>query len=175
MKRNQIVFSFVAVFLICMPARLLASDIVNNSVSDNTPDERYIVHENGTVTDKITGFMWQRCQAGMAFDGFSCTDDSAFKLTWKEALEYAANDVYAGYEDWRLPSRQEAFSLVSMNRAKPAFNNEIFPISSSTACWTSSNHFNEFINAWFVNYDTGSSDYNGIVLEQGVWLVRGGY
>ena len=56
---------------------------------------------DGTVTDLNTSLMWQQ------------TPDFNNLKTWDEAGEYAENLVLAGYDDWRLPTIKELYSLVA--------------------------------------------------------------
>ncbi len=54
---------------------------------------------NGTITDLVTGLMWQK----------SLPDE---KYTYDECVEYAQNSSLAGYTDWRLPTIKELYSLI---------------------------------------------------------------
>jgi len=72
-------------------------------------------HDNGdgTITDYATGLMWMKydsghLKAGPRGDG---------RMTWREALEWAANLTYAGYSDWRLPTAKELQSIVDYSRS----------------------------------------------------------
>jgi len=59
---------------------------------------RYEDHGDGTVTDLVTGLMWQK------------TPDF-HRRTWQAAGNYASALVLAGHRDWRLPSIKELFSI----------------------------------------------------------------
>ncbi|MCA8958858.1 MAG: DUF1566 domain-containing protein [Planctomycetes bacterium] len=58
----------------------------------------YEVHEDGTVTDRVTGLMWQR--------------DPGEKMTLKAARVGAKSCRLGGYDDWRLPTIKELYSLI---------------------------------------------------------------
>jgi hypothetical protein len=58
---------------------------------------------DGTVTDLSTGLMWQQ------------TPDLENKSTWSEAVAGAATLGLAGYDDWRLPSIKELYSLMDFS------------------------------------------------------------
>jgi hypothetical protein len=62
------------------------------------PLPRFIDNRDGTVTDKLTGLMWEK-------------SPSAVARTWAEALAYAGALPLCGYYDWRLPNRNEILSL----------------------------------------------------------------
>jgi len=77
-------------------------------------------HDNGdgTVTDRATGLMWMKIdsghlKAGQRQDG---------RMTWREALDWAANLTFAGYSDWRLPTAKELQSIVDYTRSPDATN-----------------------------------------------------
>ncbi|MGI5820368.1 MAG: DUF1566 domain-containing protein [Armatimonadota bacterium] len=53
---------------------------------------------DGTVTDLVTGLMWQR--------------DPGEKVTWQQAMDAAATLDLAGHTDWRVPSIKELYSLI---------------------------------------------------------------
>ena len=77
-----------------------------------------VVNGDGTVTDTTTDLMWQQCHYGQTWDGAQCTG-SAGTRTWNQAFAYvqelkAIN--YLGYDDWRLPTRNELQSLVDYSR-----------------------------------------------------------
>ncbi len=57
---------------------------------------------NGTVTDINTGLMWQKTP-------------SSERYGWIEAMSYAENLTFAGYNDWRLPTIKELYSLINFN------------------------------------------------------------
>lgn len=70
-------------------------------------------NEDGTVTDEATGLMWMEADAGYAME-------------WDDALEYAENFEYAGYDDWRLPNVKELQSIVDYTGSYPAIDPEYF-------------------------------------------------
>ena len=53
---------------------------------------------NGTITDLVTGLMWQK--------------DPGPKKTLEEALAGASRCRVGGYDDWRLPGIKELYSLI---------------------------------------------------------------
>jgi hypothetical protein len=68
----------------------------------------YTVHGNGTVTDRGTNLMWTQ-SPDLNGDERIDADD---KLGYSEALAYAGELRVGGYEDWRLPTIHELYSLV---------------------------------------------------------------
>ncbi len=55
--------------------------------------------DNGTITDKTSGMMWQR-------------DPSPDRMTWEQALAYCEGLNLGGYTDWRLPTIKELPTLL---------------------------------------------------------------
>ena len=53
---------------------------------------------DGTVSDLVTGLMWQQ--------------DPGIKMSYDQAVAGAASFDLAGYHDWRLPNIKELYSLI---------------------------------------------------------------
>lgn len=74
---------------------LLASHVLSVSAQTcdyehtpvDTPDARYQIDNDGTVTDLNTHLMWQICPAGLS--GKDCTNGKATEMNWQQALLYA--------------------------------------------------------------------------------------
>jgi len=60
---------------------------------------------DGTVSDLVTGLMWTR--------------DPGEKMTWAQAVENTANVKVGGYNDWRLPTIKELYSLIDFSGVDP--------------------------------------------------------
>lgn len=75
----------------------------------------YTKNGDGTITDNITGLMWQK-SPDMSGDEIIDYDD---KMYYDEALANAASFNLAGYSDWRLPNIKELFSLIMYYGAEP--------------------------------------------------------
>lgn len=59
---------------------------------------KYIDNGDGTITDLNTGLMWVKARGA--------------KLTWNEAKAGASACSTGGYNDWRMPSIKELYSLI---------------------------------------------------------------
>ncbi|MBN2489754.1 MAG: DUF1566 domain-containing protein [Planctomycetes bacterium] len=66
---------------------------------------RYEDSGDGTVTDRVTGLVWQQ--------------DPGPKKTWREALDGAARCRLANRDDWRLPTIKELYSLILFSGTDP--------------------------------------------------------
>ena len=98
-------------------------DIANNSTrfvrcvrGDEMPESEFIIPdefaetEEKIVVDTVTGLQWQYHDADIP-------DGGDF---WKGALEYCENLEYAGFDDWRLPNKDELMTIVDFGRLEPA-------------------------------------------------------
>jgi len=65
----------------------------------------YTDNGDGTVTDNVTGLMWQQ--------------DPGAKLAPADAIAGADDFELAGHTDWRLPSIKELYSLIRFNGTDP--------------------------------------------------------
>ena len=66
----------------------------------------YTDNGDGTVTDNNTGLMWQQ--------------DPGDKMTYDEAVSGAGSFNLAGYDDWRLPTIKELYSLILFSGMDPS-------------------------------------------------------
>ena len=76
----------------------------------------YTDNGDGTVTDNVTGLMWQKSPE-LNGDGIINYND---KLTYAEAIAKADSFNLAGYKDWRLPTIKELYSLINFNGIDPS-------------------------------------------------------
>jgi len=67
---------------------------------------QYRDNGDGTVSDLVTGLMWQR--------GFESD------VSWPEALAGASEATTGGYTDWRLPTIKELYSLILFSGTDPS-------------------------------------------------------
>ena len=61
----------------------------------------YTDNGDGTISDNVTGLMWQQ--------------DPGEKMTYAEAVAGADSFTLAGYDDWRLPTIKELYSLIQFD------------------------------------------------------------
>ena len=66
---------------------------------------------DGTVTDLVTGLMWQRSPERDGNNNINAAD----KLSYREAIAAADEATLAGYDDWRLPTITELYSLIDFS------------------------------------------------------------
>ena len=71
----------------------------------------YENNKDGTITDLNSGLMWQQTPDTNG----NGTIDANDKLSYVEALSAASASTYAGYDDWRLPTIKELYSLIDFS------------------------------------------------------------
>lgn len=109
----------------------------------------FVDNGDGTITDLSTGLMWMKYDSGY----FEAGKDEDGKMDWEEALEWAEDLEYAGYDDWKLPDAKELQSIVDYTRSLDSTNSPaIDPMFDSTSIvdingetnypfyWTSTTH-----------------------------------
>jgi len=79
---------------------------------------KYLDNGDGTITDLNTGLMWTKSPDWNG-DGVINYED---KMTYEEALAFVKKlnrKKYLGYNDWRLPSIKELYSLIQFSGIDP--------------------------------------------------------
>ena len=77
------------------------------------------------VVDNATGLMWHQ----NGFSGKSFAYESITIMKWDEAKEWVRNlnsRGYAGYRDWRLPTVEEAASLLESSKSNGLYIDSVF-------------------------------------------------
>jgi hypothetical protein len=124
----------------------------------------YMDNGNGTVTDNITGLMWQQ-------------QDDATTRIWDDAGTYCNNLTIAGYSDWRLPSYNELISIADYGTSNPAINTTYFTNANSLGYWSSSYYAlhstSPPLYSWYVNFMDGLAKGDVRSVKYYVRCVRG--
>jgi len=98
---------------------------------------RFLKNADGTIYDSQTSLTWMANDSRINLEK---------EVTWDEAEKYAAdmNEKKIGrYDDWRIPSSQEALTLFDKNRLNKDFKggdihlDSIFPPGAGNTTWTS--------------------------------------
>ena len=129
---------------------------------------------NGTVTDETSGLLWQQADS---------YHELKKGMNWYEALEYVAlknSEKFAGFDDWRLPTRDELKSLYDKSRPVKSKGGEriglpsVFKSGGSYYLWTTNERGLD--NAWYFGLGF-KEDYFNLKelgdLDQGVKMIRG--
>jgi len=105
----------------------------------------YTDNGDGTITDKVTGLMWQKVDNG--------------ESTWDNAMARAGSVTTGGYGDWRLPTPIELFSILNFNNGNPAAVNTTFfpsnPAGAAEYWWSTDFYGADATKVWCVNSGGG--------------------
>ncbi len=127
-------------------------------VRGNFRKQYFIDNGDGTVTDIITGLIWQ--------------EEGKNSCTWQGALAYCKSLTLAGYNDWRLPNIKELRSIVDNTEYDPAINRTYFPNTSYFNYWSASTNPGHPNYAWIVHFEYGPVFVNGKTNNSHVRCVR---
>ena len=105
----------------------------------------FLINGNGTVTDTVTGLMWQQVDGG--------------EMTIENAMNYCDTLTLGGFTDWRLPTAHEAFSIQNMQYTNPSLNTSIFPVTGAEYWWSSNKQANDANKVWCINAGGGIGNH----------------
>lgn len=95
------------------------------------------IYKNGLALHEPTGLTVTQCAVGQRMVNFRCRGD-AIKLTWDDAMAYAAEIQEKTGELWRLPTKTEMPKFLEKQCINPAVNPYVFPNLEVTNFWTES-------------------------------------
>lgn len=152
----------------------------------------YHYHNDGTLTDIKMGLQWMRCSLGQLWQNGTCAGE-ARKYTFDQALEAIEilnkSSGYAGFRDWRLPTKDELLTLVHSfndlsntwheenneskdNAERPTIIHSAFPNTPPWGYRTSSSHNSIQYGIWNVSFKDGHAYASYRNLDYHVRLVR---
>lgn len=105
----------------------------------------FINNGNGTITDTVTGLMWQQVDGG--------------EMTFDKSVIYASDLVLGGYSDWRMPSILELNSLLNHDKNNPALNTVYFTATAAQYWWSGQKQVNDATKAWCANAGGGVGNH----------------
>jgi hypothetical protein len=124
------------------------------------------VTSGGVVNDSLTSLMWTN-DADLPSSG---------AITWDESLTYANALTLCGYDDWRLPNRNELSSLINYavsSQSTWLANSGGFTNVQSANYWSSSTYAPNTDGAWSVFFSDGGVNGSNKSSFVRVWPVRG--
>ncbi|MCP5002878.1 MAG: DUF1566 domain-containing protein [Planctomycetes bacterium] len=111
--------------------------IVNHNYKSSTIDG------NNVVIDKVTGLMWHQSGSKMG-------------TTWQDAEKWVSNlnsEGYAGFTDWRLPTLEEAASLLQSEASENGLYIDALFDKKQKYVWTGDLYKDP--EWWYVDFDEG--------------------
>ncbi len=136
------------------------------------PDPRLSVKTN-TVTDNLTGLMWQRSLNTQATNWWSavtyCQELIILEVSRPPAIEY---------KDWRLPNIKEFLSLIDFTQHDPALpSGHPFTDIQTHSYWSSTTIERDSPpkRNWTIAFARGLVEPHARSDNEHMWCVRGGY
>ena len=111
-------------------------------------DGRY----EGAIRDQNTGLVWTFFPATNVHGTFE------FWTNQHQAETYCNNIEHAGFNDWRLPSKDELLTLVDMRYQSPASG---FPCMTPSTHWSADIYEGDNQLGWYISFGTGVAAYDG--------------
>ena len=185
-------------YLISAIALVLALAGCNsNKDAPASHDRSYRAVEGGCILDEATGILWEvkRDQPGLRDwrntyswfnpneshaeldyrgtpNGGQCAGSDCDTWDYVRAVNAAR---LCGYSDWRLPTRDELFSISDLRKAAtpPTVNLEVFPHTQANEYWAGNDYSFQFDAAWAWNFYYGHDRVDWKKSEKYVRLSRG--
>lgn len=105
----------------------------------------FIDNADGTVTDTVTGLMWQKTDGG--------------EMIIENAVFYCDTLTLGGYTDWRLPNAHESFSILNHQYTNPALDANVFTTTGAEYWWTGVRQSNDSNKIWVTNAGGGIGNH----------------
>ncbi|MDB5258849.1 MAG: hypothetical protein JWO73_57 [Candidatus Taylorbacteria bacterium] len=118
----------------------------------------YSDNGDGTITDNLTGLIWQKCSAGLS--GTDCSAGDSTFMTSAAAVAVCESLALTGQADWRLPNIRELLSIMDYSVSNPSTNSTYFPNTMLGAYWSSSAYANHPTYSWLAYFDRGDTGYD---------------
>ena len=107
----------------------------------------FIDNNDGTVTDRATGLMWQKGGSSKSLDNKGA----------KKYVKQLNKQRFAGYRDWRMPTAEELASILNRRNKDGVHIDSVFDYKQ-IRCWTVdqiSRYSNRYLSAWIIDFQNG--------------------
>jgi len=152
-------FFLAAALVLVTPVILTATSGQSGSATAN----RFKDRGDGTILDRNTGLLWLK--SGKSTLG---------AITWQEAGAFCSGLQYAGFTDWRLPTKEELASIVDTANQSPALpmKSPFENVVTFLDYWTQTDHNHGPGYAWAVNLYYGNKKFLNKKKYAFAWPVR---
>ena len=138
-------------------------------------EERFVDNGDGTITDRKTNLVWMKDDSYIIYQRFLI-----FSIAKKFVVKMNA-ESFAGYSDWRIPTKEEAHSLYYREKEKSIqdkyemnlYIDPVFTEGCGYDTWTSNTRGR--ITAYVFSFASGTGGHKEVddTLDTSVRLVRG--
>ena len=115
--------------------------------------------KNHTVS--LDGLMWQDNK-----------DTLTVQKDWDGAMKYCKDLELVGFTDWRLPTKDELFSI--LDKARTPIIKKDFEYTATDDYWSASPHSSNINYVWYVSFHYGFQSSSSKESNHYVRCVRGG-
>lgn len=137
-----------------------------------------VKNNDGGLRDKDNTYSWHhpnaKINAGVAgsANGGKCSGSACDIHAYQQAINKLK---LCGYDDWRIPTREELLTLLDKKAVYPKATTDIdaFPNTANSYYWTATSYSFNPQMAWFVYFGSGYDYYEYKTFASHVRLVRG--
>ena len=143
-------------------------------IQETTPIDKFIDHQDGSITDIETGLTWAKCSYGQTYNVGQCEGEPIHVESWGEALNVAkAQSSFLGKTGWRIPNIKELDTIVERRCVRPSINLVAFPNTPSAVFYSSTpDNTNPLSTFRAINFATGEDFFPEVSIFRFVRLVR---
>jgi len=109
------------------------------------PVSRFLDNADGTITDQLTGLMWEKAPSSSTY-------------TWQQAVDAASASATGAHPDWRVPNISELESLLNAEQSDSTIYLALKGFSNLTNViyWSSTTRASATADAWAIQLGSGS-------------------
>jgi hypothetical protein len=155
--------SILGLALTVITCQSLAYECAYDNILSSTPIEKFLINNDGTVTDLRFGLMWTTCTFGQTFEATTgrCVGNATNVPLWSDALssqDSLNENTFAGFNTWRLPNAKELQTIIERACRNPAIRSDVFPDSINAVYWTNTpdDEVNPQLKARIIDFADGS-------------------
>ena len=116
----------------------------------------YTDNGDGTVTDNVTGLMWQKVDDNTLYNWYEASGTVDATSNPGGVADACGALTTGGHSDWRLPMKKELVSLVHYGLSGPAIYITYFLGTNDNFYWSSTTLAGNASSAWLVDFDHGN-------------------